>query len=53
MSVDSNSQLKEANMIEMLAQKALETSEEAYRLANKSINMPFDTQKEIADLRAE
>lgn len=40
-------------MIEMLAKKALETAKEAYRLADKSLGLPYDAQREIALLRDE
>ncbi|XP_012941612.1 laminin subunit gamma-1, partial [Aplysia californica] len=51
--MEADRQKEEAQMIEDLANKALETSREAYRLANESLNMPLRTQQEIERLRRE
>ena len=46
-------QKKEAEMIEELANKALETSEEAKRLVEESLRVPAENEKELARLNNE
>ncbi|BFZ20658.1 hypothetical protein BsWGS_23697 [Bradybaena similaris] len=50
---EAKRQKDEAQNIENVAKIALETSREAHRLANESLNMPFKTQQDIERLRRE
>ncbi|CAG5119951.1 unnamed protein product [Candidula unifasciata] len=51
--LEAKRQKEEAQNIENVSKIALETSREAYRLANESLNMPFKTQQDIERLRRE